>query len=56
MVLVNDSKFYLSEISDDRYDFKEVRRENLAVLYDNLGESYNIIDEIRGENLSKGIF
>ena len=54
--MVNDSKFYLSDIADGKYDFKEIKRENLAILYDNLGDCYTIIDEIRGETYQKAFF
>lgn len=54
--LVDESTFYLSELSDNNYIFKEISRENLSVLYDNLGKPYDVLDEIRGENIANGIF
>ena len=54
--LVDESKFYLSEETESgKYDFREIKRKNLNMLYDNLGNPYDEIDEIRIENVFKGI-
>lgn len=54
--LVNESKFYLSEENKNKkYDFREIKRKNLNILYDNLGNPYDEIDEIRIENAFNGI-
>ncbi|SDA68669.1 AAA domain-containing protein, putative AbiEii toxin, Type IV TA system [Methanobrevibacter millerae] len=54
--LVEDSMFYLSEESENNlFNFREIERRNLNVLYDNLGNSYDEIDEIRIENAFNGI-
>ena len=55
--LSNETKFYLSEqVSETKkYNFKEIKRKNLTKLYNNLGDPYDKIDEIRIENAFKGI-
>lgn len=55
--LSNETKFYLSEqVSETKkYNFKEIKRRNLTKLYNNLGDPYDKIDEIRIENAFKGI-
>lgn len=54
--LVDDSKFYLSEeLKNGKYSFREVKRKNLNILYDNLGNPYDEIDKIRMENVFNGI-
>lgn len=55
--LVDESAFYLSSNEDDNnFTFKEIPRENLFELYDNLGSPYDVLDEIRAENIVNGIF
>jgi len=56
------TSFYLTqkheiEINDslEQYDFKKVERKALKQIYRNLGNAYNIIDEIRGENLANDL-
>ena len=51
--LKNDINFYLTKLdeSSDKYIFKQISYPNLFELYDNLGNPYDIIDEIRGENI-----
>ena len=52
----NESKFYLSEqTSNDKFSFREIKRKNLNILYDNLGRPYDEIDKIRMENVFNGI-
>lgn len=54
--LVEESIFYLSEESENNlFNFREIKRRNLNVLYDNLGNPYDEIDEIRIENTFNGI-
>ena len=54
--LVDDSKFYLSEETKfGKFNFREIKRKNLRALYDNLGNPYDEIDEIRIENAFNGI-
>ena len=49
--LLDETNFYLTEInSNGDYNFNKVEFENLHVIYDNLGESYDILDQIRLEN------
>lgn len=54
--LNDDTSFYLSEFNEKGYVFNEINRENLNILYDNLGNPYDTINEVRAENMSKGIF
>lgn len=55
--LADESAFYLSDNEDDNnFTFKEVPREKLFELYDNLGSPYDVLDEIRSENIVNGIF
>lgn len=51
--LIDDTKFYLSENSPQGFKFKEIKHDELELLYNDLGDPYNIIDEIRAENLYK---
>ena len=54
--LVEESRFYLSEEDENgKYNFRKIKRKNLNQLYDNLGKPYEIIDEIRIENVFNGI-
>ena len=53
--LADESKFYLSEESNDKFSFREIKRKNLNILYDNLGRPYDEIDKIRMENVFNGI-
>lgn len=55
--LAHESAFYLSvDVEDNKFTFKEIPRENLYELYDNLGSPYDVLDEIRSENIANGIF
>ena len=38
------------------FDFKEILRDDLVILYNNLGNPYNTINKIRAENMRNGIF
>lgn len=55
--LIDDSKFYLSvETSEDKFIFEEILREDLVILYDNLGNPYDTINQVRAANMKNGIF
>ena len=55
--LVDDTKFYLSQLNENNnYNFKEILREDLVILYNNLGDPYDDINQVRAENMKKGIF
>ena len=50
--IINESKFYLSKkLDNNKFKFEEIAYDNLVTLYNNLGDSYDIIDEIRAENI-----
>lgn len=50
--IINESKFYLSKkLDNNKFKFEEIDYDNLVTLYNNLGDSYDIIDEIRAENI-----
>lgn len=52
--LKDETNFYLTEKdeNDDKFNVKEIPYENLYELYNNLGNPYDLIDKIRGENIS----
>lgn len=55
--LSDETKFYLSKESEsNKFDFKEISRDDLVILYNNLGDPYNKINKIRAENMRNGIF
>ena len=55
--LIEESKFYLSKESEyDKFNFEEISRDDLVILYNNLGNPYNAINKIRAENMKNGIF
>ena len=55
--LSDETKFYLSKESESgKFDFEEILRDELVILYNNLGNSYNEINKIRAENMRNGIF
>lgn len=46
--LEDDTNYYLtSECDDGKYTFKKIDQPNLNILYDDLGDPYNLIDSIR---------
>lgn len=53
--LKNQTRFYLTEKSenDGKFNVRKIRYDNLYELYNDLGDSYDIIDKVRGENLAK---
>lgn len=53
--LRDDCKFYLSKKVNGKFSFIDIERKNLQILYDDLGNPYDAIDEIRTENFVNGI-
>jgi ABC-type cobalamin/Fe3+-siderophores transport system ATPase subunit len=56
--LNNETSFYITqknEIDSDKYDFIEVDRKELKILYRYLSDSYDIIDKVRGKIFAKEI-
>ena len=50
--LIDESSFYLSKKSENnKFTFEEITYDTLNLLYDNLGDPYDIIDTIRAENI-----
>lgn len=50
--LIDESSFYLSKKSENnKFTFEEITYDTLNLLYDNLGDPYDIIDKIRAENI-----
>ncbi|WP_458404710.1 AAA family ATPase [Methanobrevibacter sp.] len=55
--LSDETKFYLSKESESNaFDFDEISRDDLVILYNNLGNPYNIVNKVRAENMRNGIF
>lgn len=55
--LSDETKFYLSKESEsNKFDFEEIQRDDLVILYNNLGDPYNKINKTRAENMRNGIF
>lgn len=54
--LIEDSNFYLSELQNNEYVFKKIPWDNLNILYKNLTDAYDTVDEIRLENIKNKIF
>ena len=46
--------FYLTKKDEnyEKYNVEKIEYDNLYELYNNLGDHYDIIDEVRGENLA----
>ena len=55
--LVEETRFYLSKEDSEsgKYNVNEIKRKNLTTLYNNLGDPYDEIDEIRIENAFNGV-
>lgn len=53
--LTEETNFYMTQKSQDstEYDFKKILRKDLHLLYNNLGDAYDEIDNIKVENLKK---
>ena len=55
--LSDDSKFYLSEnAGKNKFIIEEIPRQYLTHLYNNLGDSYDVINKVRADNMFNGIF
>lgn len=55
--LSDETSFYLScEKENDKFDFELISRDDLVILYNNLGDPYDTINKVRAENMKKGIF
>ena len=52
--LKDKTNFYLTEEDEKskKYNVRQIQFENLYEIYENLGDPYDILDEIRGENLA----
>ena len=52
--LRNETHFYLTKKDEDseKYNVEKIGYDNLYELYNNLGDPYDIIDKVRGENLA----
>lgn len=52
--LKDETNFYLTEKDENntKFNVKKIEYENLHELYDNLGNPYDEIDKVRGENLA----
>lgn len=53
--LADDTKFYLSTNEDNHFNLLEVQRKDLVIVYNDLGDPYDELDEIRVKNFVKGI-
>ena len=51
--LIDESFFYLTQKADDGYDIVKVDSNNLEEIYRNLGQPYDILDEIKMDLLFK---
>lgn len=55
--LRDETMFYLTERDNDKlFRYINVKRADLYELYNNLGDPYDIIDEVRAENINNNIF
>ncbi len=52
--LKDETNFYLSQKDEDteKYNVKQISHDNLYEIYNNLGDPYDIIDDVRGENIA----
>ena len=52
--LRDETNFYLTKKDEncEKYNVEKIEYDNLYELYNNLGDPYDIIDEVRGENLA----
>ena len=51
--LIDDSFFYLTQMADSGYDIVDVDSNNLEEIYRNLGQPYDILDEIKMDLMFK---
>lgn len=54
--LVDDSKFYITKKADEKFRFYQIPREDLFIIYDDLAEPYDEINEVRAVNIYNGIY
>ena len=55
--LSDETTFYLSKKSDlDKFDFEKISRDNIVLLYNNLGDPYKKINKIRAQNMKNDMF
>ena len=52
--LKDETNYYLSQKDEysKKYDVKQIPQDKLYKIYNNLGDPYDIIDDIRGENIA----
>ena len=52
--LKNETNYYLSQKdkNSEKYNVKNILHDNLYEIYNNLGDSYDVIDKIRGKNIA----
>ena len=52
--LKDETNFYLSQKDENtkKYNVKQIPHDNLYEIYNNLGDPYDIIDDVRGENMA----
>ena len=51
--LIDESFFYLTQKADEKYDVKRIDSNNLEEIYRNLGQPYDILDEIKMDLMFK---
>ena len=53
--LRDETNFYLTKIDENtkKYNVEKIEYEKLYELYNNLGDPYDEVDQVRGENLAK---
>lgn len=51
--LIDESFFYLTQKADEKYDVKKIDSNNLEEIYRNLGQPYDILDEIKMDLMFK---
>ena len=50
---MGESFFYLTQKADEKYDVKKIDSNNLEEIYRNLGQPYDILDEIKMDLMFK---
>ena len=55
--LKNETKYYLSEKDEntEKYNVKHISQDKLYEIYNNLGDSYDILDRVRGKNIAHNL-
>ena len=56
--LNDETNFYLTQKNNDtgKFDIKQIQKNKLYELYNNLGDPYDIVDRIRGENIANHLY